>query len=239
MQGTITENGITRARTVNPNGSQVTRAENVDGNHYLYSNFNITKQYKLRKNFQFSISGGYNIDYNRNYLIVNSRKGYAKAFNFRPQGSISLNWKDVIEWSVNHNRGFGQARYESPDFNDFDYTTHSTNTELVLRWPKNIVWESSLAYRYNSQVAPGIQKTSALFNAGVTFLFLKDQKGQLKLSGFDLLNQNISVWRSTSENSIIDRQINILQRYYLLTFTYNIRNFKAAKVGGSERFFRF
>jgi hypothetical protein len=170
---------------------------------------------------------------------VNSRKGYVKTFNVRPNATVSLNWNDVIEWSLNHDRGFGEARYESPDFSDFDYTTHNTTTELVIRWPRRIVWESSLNYRYNSQVAPGIQKTIALLNAGVTFLFLKEQKGQLKLSGSDLLNQNISVYRYASENSIIDRQMNMLTRYYMLTFTYNIRNFKGGKVGGRERFFRF
>lgn len=233
------ENSITRVRTLNPDGVQVTRVENVDGVHDLYTNFNINKQYKLNKNFQFTIGGGYNIDYNRNYLIVNNRKGYVTAVNLRPNGNIGLNWKDVIEWNIRHNRGFGKARYESPDFNDIDYKTHMTTTELVIRWPKRIVWETSLDYRYNSQAAPGIQKTVALLNAGVTFLFLKDQKGQLKLSGFDLLDQNINVFRYTNENSIVDRQINMLQRYYMLTFTYNIRNFKAGKVGGSERFFRF
>jgi hypothetical protein len=239
MNASMRDNAITRARTLNPDGSQVTIAQNVDGNYDLYSNFNINKQYKLKKNFQFNVGAGYNVDFARNYLIVNNRKGYAKQFNFRPQATAGLNWKDVIEWNIMHSRGFGKATYESPDFTDIDFTTHYTNTELVLRWPKNIVWESSVVYRYTSQVAPGIQKTSALWNAGVTFLFLKEQKGQLKLSAFDLLNQNINMFRFTSENSVIDRQINILQRYFLLTFTYNIRNFKAGKVGGSERFFRF
>jgi hypothetical protein len=239
MNANFRENAITRARTINPDGVQVTRAENVNGNRDLYTNFNVNKQYKLKNNFQFNIGGGYNIDYNRNFLIVNNRKGYVKTFNLRPHGNLGLNWKDVIEWNVRHSRGFGKARYESPDFNDIDYTTHSTITELVVRWPKRIVWETSLDYRYNSQVAPGIQNTVALLNAGVTFLFLKDQKGQLKLSAFDLLDRNINVFRFANENSIIDRQINMLQRYYLLTFTYNIRNFKAGKVGGSERFFRF
>ncbi|MGB8191226.1 MAG: outer membrane beta-barrel protein [Chitinophagaceae bacterium] len=239
VNANMRNNSITRARTLNPDGSQITRPENVDGNYDLYSNLFINKQYKLKKNFQFSFGVGYNVNYNRNFLIVNDRRGYAKGFNFRPQGSLGLNWKDVIELNMSHSRGFGQSRYENPDFTDIDYSTHNTNGELVIRWPRRIVWESSIVYRYTSQVAPGIQKTSALWNAGVTFLFLKDQKGQLKLSAFDLLNENINMFRYTSENSVIDRQINILQRYLLLTFTYNIRTFKGGKVGGSERFFRF
>ncbi len=77
------------------------------------------------------------------------------------------------------------------------------------------------------------------WNAGVNFLFLKEDRGQFKLSVFDLLNQNISVSRTTRENYIQDNQTTILRRYFMLTFTYNIRNFKAGKVGGRDRLFMF
>ena len=82
-------------------------------------------------------------------------------------------------------------------------------------------------------------------NAGLTYLFMKDDKGQLKFSVFDILNQNRSVFRFSSENYITDRQVNILQRYFMLTFTYNIRSFGAAnkgssgRVGGRQNFFIF
>lgn len=235
----IQQHAVTRERTIDAQGIQTSKPVNVEGNQNLYTHLFINKQYKLNKKFQFSIGGGWNIDFNKNYVIANNRRGFARAFNFRPQFNSSINWKDVIEWNISHSRGFGKTKYDNNVFNDIDINTHRTQTELVVRWPKNIVWESSLSYNYNSNVAPGLQKTAALLNGGVTFLFLKDQKGQLKLSAFDLLNQNINLWRYTSDNSVIDRQINILQRYYLFTFTYNIRNFKAGKVGGRERFFMF
>ena len=103
----------------------------------------------------------------------------------------------------------------------------------------------TLDHRYNSQTAPGVQKTVALLNAGLTYLFLKEDKGQLKFSVFDVLNQNRSVFRFSAENFITDRQVNILQRYFMLTFTYNIRSFGASgkgsggKVGGRQSMFFF
>ncbi|MEK7198318.1 MAG: hypothetical protein AAB212_00135, partial [Bacteroidota bacterium] len=42
---------------------------------------------------------------------------------------------------------------------------------------------------------------------------------------FDLLNQNVSVTRTVSANQIIDTKMNTLTRYFMLTFTYNLRNF--------------
>jgi hypothetical protein len=237
--GSFRDDGITRSRIVNDEGVQITKPINIDGQNSFYSHFNITKQYKIYKKLQLSIGGGYNLNYNRNFLIINARRGFVKTLGGGPQTNINLNWMDKIEYNMSYSLNFSQSTYESPDFADIDVTTHYSQNELVVRWPKNIVWETSLTYRYNSNAAPGIQKSVALVNGGLIFLFLKEQKGNLKLSVYDLLNQNVNVWRNTNENMITDRQVNILTRYYMLTFTYNIRNFNAGKVGGRERFFRF
>lgn len=239
LNGNIREDAVTRARTVNRDGTQVTMPVNIDGQHNFYTNGNVSKQYKLNKNFQFSFGGGYNVNYGRNFLIINARRSYVKNYGLGPSMFTNFNWKDKIEFNIHYNLNYNKSDYENRDFADLDVASHYSMSELVIRWPKNIVWETSLNYRYNSQAAPGIQKSVALLNGGIIFLFLKDQKGQLKLSAYDLLDQNTNVYRITNENSIIDRQMNFVQRYYMLTFTYNIRNFNAGKVGGSQRFFRF
>jgi len=232
-------NAITRSRIIQPNGVQVTTPVNVDGVHELYTNFHINKQYKLNKNFQFSVGGGYNINYNRNFLIINEKKSYVQTTDIGPNATASINWRDKIEWNANYYLGFNRSNYESVEFTDLKVNRQTLRTELVIRWPKRIVWETSLNYNRNPQTTAGVQNNIALLNGGVTVLFLKDDRGQLKFSGFDLLNQNVSVWRTTFENQIVDRQINILQRYFMATFTYNIRNFKSGKVGGTQRMFFF
>ena len=55
---------------------------------------------------------------------------------------------------------------------------------------------------------------------------MKDQKLEVKLIAFDILNQNNSISRDVTETYIEDRQTNVLTRYFMLTVTYNIRNFK-------------
>jgi len=46
---------------------------------------------------------------------------------------------------------------------------------------------------------------------------------------FDLLNQNNSITRNTGSGYIEDLQTNVLQRYFLLNFTYNLRNWSGGK----------
>ena len=57
---------------------------------------------------------------------------------------------------------------------------------------------------------------------------LKDQKGELRLSVFDLLKQNRSVMRNVTETYIEDTQNEVLRQYFMLTFTYNLQNFGAS-----------
>jgi vacuolar-type H+-ATPase subunit D/Vma8 len=64
---------------------------------------------------------------------------------------------------------------------------------------------------------------------------LKDQKGELKLSVFDLLKQNRSINRNVTGEYIEDVQNQVLQQYFMLTFTYNLRNFGTAAARALNR----
>jgi len=235
LNGNIRKNAITRSRQVLPNGVQISTPVNVNGVHNLYNNFGINKQYKFNKNFQVSFGGGYNLNYNRNFLIVNKLKSYVTTTTLGPSANGSFNWKDIVEWNFRYTVGFNKTTYESNTFNDLKTNRQSANTELVVRWPKHLVWETSFNYSKNALTAPGVQPQIGLWNAGLTIVFLKDDKGQLKFAAYDLLNESVSVNRFTTENAIVDTQVEVLQRYFMATFTYNIRSFKGGKVGGRDR----
>lgn len=157
-----------------------------------------------------------------------------KTTNFSPfiRGGINLN--DKFEWNVNTGVGLNKSTYESNAFKDLKVTRSNYSTDIVVRLPRKFVWELSVDSRYNSQAAVGIQPRVTLMNAGLTYLFLAEDKGQLKFTVFDILNQNRMVYRNTYENYIVDEQTNILQRYFMLTFTYNIRSFGAGKTAGNK-----
>ena len=75
-----------------------------------------------------------------------------------------------------------------------------------------------------------------MWNAGIGKKFLPGNAGELKLSVFDLLDQNQSIYRVVNENYIQDGTSAVLQQYFMLTFTYNLKNFGKANQnrGGME-----
>jgi hypothetical protein len=59
--------------------------------------------------------------------------------------------------------------------------------------------------------------------------FLKNQDGELKLSVFDLLNQNKSITRDVTESYVQDQTNQVLRQYFMLTFTYKLKTFGKGK----------
>ena len=58
----------------------------------------------------------------------------------------------------------------------------------------------------------------------------------MKITAFDVLKQNVSFSRSVSDdgNTIYTDRNQVLTQYFLLTFTYNLRNFGKGNANNTE-----
>jgi hypothetical protein len=58
---------------------------------------------------------------------------------------------------------------------------------------------------------------------------LKNDRGELKLTAFDILKQNQSIARTVNDLYVEDSITEVLQQYVMLTFTYTLRSFELSK----------
>jgi hypothetical protein len=63
-----------------------------------------------------------------------------------------------------------------------------------------------------------------LWNASIGKKIFDKQRGEIRLYAFDILGQNRSIQRNVTEAYIEDTRTDILQRYFMVMFTYNLRN---------------
>ncbi|MFT7035021.1 MAG: hypothetical protein ACJA2S_003542, partial [Cyclobacteriaceae bacterium] len=89
------------------------------------------------------------------------------------------------------------------------------------------VYRANLRHQLNTGLSAGYDNTSLLFNMSAGKKILKNDMGEISLNVYDLLQQNNNARRRITELFIEDSQSTVLQRYFMLTFTYNIRHFSA------------
>lgn len=235
----LEHNSIIRERIIDNKGIQYIIPININGVWKTFVSLNMTKQIKFNRNCQLSLRGSISDDYNKSIVIVNNNFSDQYYFALYPRISSSFNFKDVFEFNEIYSLTWSKSSYSNPVFTGLTTTFHYLSSDIAVHYPNKWVWESSVDYSYNPIVFSGFRKSNIRWNAGITHLFLKENKGLIKIFVYDILNQNISTFRIVRENFIQDTQTNVLKRYFLATFTYNIRNFKPSKIGGRDKLFLF
>jgi hypothetical protein len=82
-----------------------------------------------------------------------------------------------------------------------------------------------LNHQINAGLSEGFDTNFSLVNMSVGKKLFNNQRGEISLMVYDLLGQNANVRRNITETFIEDIQTNVLQRYVMLSFTYNLRRF--------------
>jgi hypothetical protein len=82
-----------------------------------------------------------------------------------------------------------------------------------------------LDYTYTNNQTAAYNASVPLLNPSIAKQLFKKKNGELRLSVFDLLNQNTSVNKSVSASQESYTRTNVITRYAMLTFSYNLNNF--------------
>jgi hypothetical protein len=234
LNGSVQKNAVIRERWVGSNGIQYTRPFNQNGVWNLNQRLSVNKQYKLSHNRSLSWNIGLNAGYTQTFTRVNRVSAKMHMVNLGPSLRLNMNWNDKVELSQSANYSWNRSTYSVKEFSAATIGAFYYSTDLIIRMPKKMVWESNVEYSRNSDISPGFRQSSLRWNIAVNYQFLKNDKGNLKLSVFDLLKQNAGIYRYVKENYIRDTEQTVLTRYVLLSFTYNIRDFKTKKIGGKD-----
>ena len=241
--GGFVENDIIQSIVVDGKGVQTNTPVNTNGSSNYGINYNVNRQYKNNPKFIYAWNFGAWYGFNRSKLLFNGETSWQQTYNLQQWGGINLNFNDKLEWNTSGSVGFNFTDYTSKNFKRLEVKTQSIFSELIVRMPKHVIWETSFNYNANGSSVAGVPTSFTRWNAAINFTMLKDEKGVLRIAMFDILNQGNSVNTFANRNMITISRTNVLSRYFMATFTYNIRAIGGAggakkKVGG-ERLFLF
>jgi hypothetical protein len=237
VSATFTNKDVVQSITVDNRGVQTSFPVNANGSKNYSMNWNVNKQYKKKTGVIFMWNTGNWMNVNKNQLLYNGTISWQTTFNYNHWFGVGVNLKDKFECNFNYSFGKNFTSYTSDYFKKLNISNHNWNNEMVLRWPKHFIWESQVSYSYNGSIPAGMPKDLIKWNAALNITMLKNEVGVLKLGINDLLDQNNNISVNANRNTITTTQGNILGRYFLATFTYNVRAAGVKKkVGGRELF---
>ncbi|MDE3251563.1 MAG: TonB-dependent receptor [Bacteroidota bacterium] len=219
LSASRTDNAIVNSDLLQPNGARVTTPVNVSGNYAIFGSVNAGFPLKKIKS-RIDLGLGTNIMHNAGF--INGVENGIDNISISPNLNYGFSLDGKLDINLTGRVSFSKASYSlQPQLNS-NYLQQSYGWDMSNYLPGHLVLNNKFTYTLNSGRADGYNTSVPMWNASVAKSFLKNQRAELKLSVFDLLNQNIGISRNASQNYIEDTRYNVLQRYFLLSFTFRL-----------------
>ena len=224
-------NQIVYAQTIDPQTLVTsTRPQNISGGYNISSYGHVSFPLKKTK-ATLDLGGNLNIG----YLItpINLVLNQTNTTNYSLEAKLSLTPAEWFTFYGSANVGINNARYSVNSAQNAQTISNSYDVESNVKLPGELYVSTNFTYQLYRNERFGFNRAVPIWNASVYRLLGKAKRMEARLSAFDLLNRNVNISQFAGQNAVSTESTRTLARYFLLSFTYNMRGVKASiKKGG-------
>ena len=229
LSGTITKDKIVNSTEVDRvTFKETQRPVNIDNDYRLtgYASFGTPLKF-IRTRLELNS----NVSYNRSKLFINTIENDLDRWTRSVGLSFSSMNSEVVEYQVGARFSNTTSEYSEDKSFDQDFVTQTYYADLTVNFLKT--WSISTSYdlnRYTGDQFEGDEELP-LWKASLSKYVFKDKRAEIKLSMFDVLDENRGINRTSESNYLEEIRTNSLGRYYMLSFIYSIKGFGQGDTG--------
>lgn len=216
-----TENAIVNSSVVDySSGKTINQYVNSNGNY----NYNSSLNYNMNiKKWDMYLSAGLDINGGSNNNFINQEKNKTTnqnySFNIRLNKSKEKKYSFYYDVSINYNQS--KSSINTSVQTNYWSNNHYLSLNIIL--PKRFEFNTNVNATFRQKTDLFTKNNNIIqWDAYIGKKIFKDDKGLIKLSAFDILDQNKGYDRYISSSVIQETNYQTINRYFMLSFVWNI-----------------
>lgn len=203
-------------------GARLSRPVNLNGYYNISTLISYGFPFKLIKS---NINVNFNVGISRTPSIVNNIQNFAttptSGLGVVLSSNISKNFDFTLSTQTNYSE---QSNSAQPQLNSA-YINQENKVKFNLMPWKKLVLSTEFTQMIYEGISDPLSQNILLWNAGIGYKFMKKDAAEIRLTAFDILNQNQSVVRNLTDTYTEDVYTNILRQYVMLNFSWKFSTF--------------
>jgi len=154
--------------------------------------------------------------------LIGRTESITNSYVFSDGVVLASNVSENLDFTVTYNGAYNVARNSLNSSSNADYYTHSLGVSLsVVTW-EGLTMRQELSQSLATGATGDYGLDIAMWNMSVGKRIL-DDRGELRLTGNDVLDQNKSVTRTVTPAYVQDTRSQVLRPYVMLMLTYQLK----------------
>jgi hypothetical protein len=220
---TTLNNGSSTSSTIEiPRGGQLTEPVNLSG--YYNGIVSLNKGLKLKK-LKSNLNTSVRANVGRTPSQINDVLNFNRNYNFTLRANLTSNISKKLDFNlgVSFNQVFVSNSVQKEL--DYNFSAPGANGKIFWQFYKNWFAELETNYTVYQGLNEGFNTSILLLNPAIGYRSSKNV-WELKLYGFDALNQNQAISRTVQQTYVEDVNSLVIQQYFMVQALYNIKKFK-------------
>lgn len=203
-------------------GSQLSRPVNLDGQYSVRGFLSYGFPLKFIKS---NINSNLTANFTRTPGLNNNQLNYSDGQRYSFGLVLSSNISTKLDFTISSNSNFSSAQNTLSSSLNNQFFNQNLKIRFNLIIGNGFIFNTDATYYSYSGLSSSFNQKYTLWNMAIAKKMFKNQTGEIRLSVFDLLKQNTSIQRNITTNYIEDTQSNVLQQYFMLSFSYNLKKY--------------
>jgi hypothetical protein len=166
-----------------------------------------------------------NLSYSRTPGMINSVQNYARQQDYGLGLVFASNISENFDFTISTNGNYVKVLNSARKSSDREYYTQRSRGKCTVTFWEGIVFVTDFEYRYDGNLSRSKDPNSYAWNASLGKKLFSNERGEIRLSAYDLLNRTTNIQRTNTDSYTEQVQNNVIGRFYLLSFIYTLKAF--------------
>ncbi|GAB3043102.1 outer membrane beta-barrel protein [Spirosoma pulveris] len=235
LNASRTDNKIVNSTVFDRSGAQTTIPVNTNGYYTVNGSLVFGRPLKLgaqKTNLNLST----NMTFNQGTSFINNQSNQAKNWLIGQGVGLSSNFTEKLDLNLSGNINWQSAKYSLQPQQNTTFLNQTVTLDVYYQLPLKFTFSTNVYFNHYGGNSANFNQSYTLWNATLARQLFKQNQGELRFQAFDLLNQNQSIVRNVTDTYTEEVRSRVLNRYFMVSFVYNLRRFSAGVTAPRDPF---
>ncbi|GAB7088071.1 TonB-dependent receptor [Marinifilum fragile] len=204
-----------------PAGGQFSEPVNLDGQYSIGTSISYSFPLKkLKSKLNINTRGRFS----HNPTFVNDKKAYTDSWNLNHGMTLSSNISEKIDFTFTSSSNYQKSNNTSNSGSE--YLSQTTSLNMYWNFYKDLVFRTNASNNYQNNFSTNDVDNFWHLNLGLSTKVFKSKRGELSFTAYDILSKDDQRSHFVSDLYTADYYTNKLNKFYILTFSYKLRDGK-------------